>query len=147
MRSKLRLDDLYKMIAHIYIEQNAHRPTSATFAHFVEACGMLTIHASNKKREGFTFVDALCKALGWYFPLLAKFKVASVEDLVFRKYPYVCPYCRLRQHEDSVCKPTRGTSRTVDHLALRKAREANAGEQPSSIGEWQHMSRLFIRAQ
>jgi hypothetical protein len=31
----LRLDDLYKMIAHIYSEQNAHRPASATFSLWV----------------------------------------------------------------------------------------------------------------
>ncbi len=31
MNSKLRLDDLYKMIAHIYMEQNAERSASATF--------------------------------------------------------------------------------------------------------------------
>lgn len=87
--SPLRLDDLYKMIAHIYGEQNAHRPASATFTHFLEVCGMLTVHSRNKKREGVTFVEALCKALGWYFPLMAKFKVSSVEELVFRKYPAV----------------------------------------------------------
>ena len=135
----LRLDHLYKMIAHIYGEQNAHRPASATFAHFVEVCGMLTIHSRNKKREGVTFVEALCKALGWYFPLMAKFKVSSVEELVFRKYPAVCPYCRLKPHQDLACKTTRGTSKTVDHSALRRARTANAAAIPGTLNEWQHM--------
>jgi hypothetical protein len=53
MKSQLRLDDLYKMIAHIYMEQNAHRPASATFAHFVEVCGMLGMSESRalQKRE------------------------------------------------------------------------------------------------
>ena len=128
MNSKLRLDDLYKMIAHIYVEQNAHRPASATFAHFVEVCGMLTVHSRNKKREGATFVDAICKALGWYFPLMAKFKVSSIEEIIFRKYPCVCPYCRLKPHEDIVCKTTRGRSKTVDHAALRSAYQANKVE-------------------
>jgi len=135
----LRLDDLYKMIAHIYSEQNAHRPASATFAHFVEVCGMLTVHSRNKKREGLTFVDALCKALGWYFPLMAKFKVTSVEELVFRKYPAVCPYCRLNPHRDLACKTTRGTNKTVDHGALRQARSTNASAVPETLNEWQHM--------
>jgi len=135
----LRLDDLYKMIANIYSEQNAHRPASATFAHFVEVCGMLTVHSRNKKREGVTFVEALCKALGWYFPLMAKFKVSSVEGLVFRKYPAVCPYCRLSPHQDLVCKTTRGTSKTVDHDALRQARNTNAPAIPGTLNEWQHM--------
>jgi hypothetical protein len=139
MSAKLRLDDLYKMIAHVYVEQNAHRPASATFAHFVEVCGMLTVHSRNKKREGATFVDAICKALGWYFPLMAKFKVSSIEEIIFRKYPYVCPYCRLKPHEDIVCKTTRGTSKTVDHVALRNAYQANTTLRPTTINEWQLM--------
>jgi NTP pyrophosphatase (non-canonical NTP hydrolase) len=136
---ELSLDDIYKMIAHIYIEQNAHRPASATFVHFVEVCGMLTVHSRSKKREGVTFVDALCKALGWYFPLMAKFGASSVEELVYRKYPFVCPYCRLKPHQDGVCKTTRGTSRTLDHMALRQARLANAQIIPKTLDDWQHM--------
>lgn len=139
MDSKLRLDSLYKMVAHIYSEQNAHRPAAATFSHFVEVCGMLTVHSRSKKREGLTFTDAICKALGWYFPLMAKFKVSSVEEIVYRKYPFLCPYCRLRPHEDMVCKTTRGTTSTVDHPALRKAREANAAQRPVTLNEWQYM--------
>jgi NTP pyrophosphatase (non-canonical NTP hydrolase) len=127
------------MIAHIYSEQNAHRPASATFTHFVEVCGMLTVHSRNKKREGVTFVEALCKALGWYFPLMAKFKVTSVEEIVFRKYPSVCPYCRLKPHQDLACKTTRGTSKTVDHAALRQARAANAAVRPRTLNDWQRM--------
>jgi NTP pyrophosphatase (non-canonical NTP hydrolase) len=142
----LRLDDLYKMIAHIYSEQNAHRPASATFAHFVEVCGMLTVQSRSKKREGVTFVEALCKALGWYFPLMAKFRVSSVEDLVFRKYPFVCPYCRLKTHDDMVCKTTRGTSNTVDHVALRQARHDNLGLKPASLNDWRRMfARVYPR--
>src|SRR5215469_4990690 len=142
----LRLDDLYKMVAHIYSEQNAHRPASATFAHFVEVCGMLTIHVSSKKREGVTFVDSLCKALGWYFPLLAKFRVSSLEEIVFRKYPNVCPYCRRSPHDDSICKTTRGTAKTVDHRALHAEQQRNANQRPLDISEWQLMfNRIYPR--
>ena len=138
-RTALSLDDLYKMVAYIYSEQNAHRPASATFAHFVEVCGMLTVHSRSKKREGVTFLDSFCKALGWYFPLLAKFKVSSVEEIVFRKYPGVCPYCRLRPHQDYACKTTQGTARTVNHVALRDEYEKNASKRPPGILEWQSM--------
>jgi NTP pyrophosphatase (non-canonical NTP hydrolase) len=127
------------MTAHIYSEQNAHRPASATFAHFVEVCGILTIHARKKKREELSFVDALCKALGWYFPLLAKFKVASVEELIYRKYPYSCPYCREAPHVDVKCKTIIGTKRAVDHPGLRQQYVKNAAIRPKSIGEWQAM--------
>jgi NTP pyrophosphatase (non-canonical NTP hydrolase) len=138
MTTPLRLDDLYKMVAHTYSEQNAQRPPSATFSHFVEVCGMLTILSLEKKREGFTFVDALCKALGWYFPLMAKFGVSSVEELIFRKFPLVCPYCRLKPHFDDGCKTTDGP-KTVDHKALRSAYATNLSAKPKSINEWQRM--------
>jgi hypothetical protein len=48
----MRLDELYKMVAYIYGDKNLTRTTTATFAHFVEVCGMLTIHDRKKKREG-----------------------------------------------------------------------------------------------
>src|SRR5262245_1013600 len=118
--SELGLDGLYKMVAHIYREQNAIRSPVATFSHFVEVCGMLTIHDRKKKREGTSVVDALCKALGWYFPLMAKFRIRSVEELIFRKFPYACPYCRLAPHQDIPCKQVKGTKSTVDHSALRR---------------------------
>ena len=99
-----RLDDLYKMVAFIYGDKLSSRSAEGTFAHLVEVCGMLTIHDRNKKREGLTVTDALCKALGWYFPLLAKFRVSSVEALIFRKFPLCCPYCREAPHNEGKCK-------------------------------------------
>lgn len=135
----LSLDGLYKMVAYIYREQNAIRSPSATFSHFVEVCGMLAIHDRKKKREGATVVDALCKALGWYFPLMAKFRIRSVEELIFRKFPYACPYCRLTPHEDAPCKLVRGTKSTVDHDELRKLYKKNREMKPPSLNGWQRM--------
>jgi NTP pyrophosphatase (non-canonical NTP hydrolase) len=146
MASVLCLDELYRMTAHIYSEQNAHRPASATFAHFVEVCGILSMHSRKKKREDVTFEDALCKALGWYFPLMAKFKVRSVEELIYRKYPYTCPYCRETPHVDSKCKTVYGTTRTVNHVALRQKYVENRKLRPLGIGEWQEMfARVYPR--
>lgn len=115
MPSSLTLDELYWMTAHIYSDRNSVRSKEATFAHFVEVCGMLTLPDRKKKRETLDVADALCKALGWYFPLLAKLRVKSVENLVFRKFPNVCPYCRKAPHEDLICKQVKGTGATVNH--------------------------------
>ena len=51
------LDDLYHMVARIYGERNAERSATATFAHFVEACGMLTVHDRSKPRGAITVED------------------------------------------------------------------------------------------
>src|SRR5438094_6992057 len=112
------LDDLYHMTARIFSEQNADRPLTTTFAHFVEVSGMLSIHDRKKKREGLTVTDALCKALGWFFPLMAKCRVVSVEELVYRKFPFACPYCRQLPHVEGQCKVVKGTLGTVNHPAL-----------------------------
>jgi NTP pyrophosphatase (non-canonical NTP hydrolase) len=137
--SDLSLDSLYKMVAHVYKEQNALRSPSATFSHFVEVCGMLTIHDRKKKREGATVVDALCKAFGWYFPLMAKFRIRSVEELIYRKFPYACPYCQRTPHEDAACKLVRGTQPTVDHNELRRLYVQNQKIKPHSLNDWQKM--------
>ncbi|SEE67770.1 CHAT domain-containing protein [Rhizobiales bacterium GAS188] len=144
--TNLRLDDLYCMTAHIYGDRNSTRPKEATFAHFVEVCGMLTVHERGKRKEGFGLTDALCKALGWYFPLLAKMRVASVEDLVFRKYPLVCPYCREAPHNDLVCKQVRGTEATLNHNAVRAAARENWQRRPAGLDEWRNMfQRIYPR--
>lgn len=137
---KPRLDDLYRMVSHIYSEQNAQRTATATFAHFVEVCGMLTLHDRDKPREGLSVDDALCKTLGWYFPLLAKFRVSSVEELIFRKFPYACPYCRRAPHKDDDCKRVEGTNaRTVDHAAMREQYDNNSAKRPHGLDQWQDM--------
>ena len=142
----MTLDEMYRMTAYIYSEQNAQRPTSATFSHFVEVCGILSMRARKKRREGVSFEDALCKALGWYFPLMAKFKVKSLEELVYRKYPNVCPYCRESPHSDENCKTVIGTQQSVDHGALRRKYSENQKSKPRRINEWQTMfHRIYPR--
>src|SRR5262245_59545010 len=138
-RPAFSLDELYLMLASIYGEQNSQRPISATFAHFVEVCGMLSVHDRKKKREEFEVEDALCKSLGWCLPLMAKMRVTSVEELVFRKFPYACPYCRTCPHNDSKCKTVQGTKRTVDHEAVRRKYDENAAKRPRALNTWQLM--------
>jgi hypothetical protein len=133
------LDELYRMVAYIYGDKNLNRTSTATFTHFVEVCGMLTIHDRKKKREGVDVTDALCKALGWYFPLLAKMKIRSVEELVFRKFPNVCPYCRSAPHNEVQCKLVKGTQPTVDHSALEDLFKKNWNNRPKTLDQWQGM--------
>jgi NTP pyrophosphatase (non-canonical NTP hydrolase) len=143
----MRLDDLYRMVAHIYGQQNEERSLSTTFTHFVEVCGMLTIHDRPRVRNGIDVETALCKALGWYFPLMAKLKVDSVEELVFRKYPYACPYCRLVPHDDIKCKTIKGVEKTVNHEALRAKYNENKDRRPSSLDDWQRMFQAIYPRQ
>lgn len=135
----VRLDELYKMTAAIYQDANLARSREATFLHFVEVCGMLTLLDRKKKRDKVDIPGALCKALGWYFPLLAKMGVASVERLIFAKYPYACPYCRKAPHVERECKLVKGAEQTVSHEQLKQLRLDHADLMPSTLNDWQIM--------
>lgn len=136
---KLRLDDLYKMTAFIYHDSNMGRSKEATLLHFVEVCGMLTLLDRKKHRDNVDVPGALCKALGWYFPLLAKMGVESLEALLFSKYPLVCPYCRKAPHVEHDCKLLKGTDRVLSHDEVRALTDKNWEKRPASLNEWQQM--------
>lgn len=136
----IRLDDLYRMTARIYREQNAGRSVESTFLHLAEVCGMLSGLDRQKPRGELDFVDALCKSLGWFFPLMAQLGVASVERMIFRKYPNVCPYCRTRPHVDIECKAVRGLAPGVlQHQELRVLYMESLGQRPVGLDDWQQM--------
>lgn len=136
---KVSLDELYQMTAFIYHDKNLGRSREATLLHFVEVCGMLTLIARKKRRDRIDVPGALCKALGWYFPLLAKMGVESVEQLLFSKYPLVCPYCRRSPHVERECKLVKGTDSILSHEAVRHLTAANWEARPRSLNEWQAM--------
>src|SRR5690348_11931981 len=136
---KLRLDDLYRMTSFIYHDANLGRSREATLLHFVEVCGMLTLLDRKKKRDRVDVPGALCKALGWYFPLLAKMGVESVERLIFTKYPGVCPYCRKSPHIEQQCKLVKGTEGVLSHELVGELTEANWKSRPAGLNDWQRM--------
>ncbi|WP_175518262.1 CHAT domain-containing protein [Sphingomonas sp. OK281] len=127
------------MTAFIYQDANLTRSKEATFLHFVEVCGMLTQLDRKKKRVKVDPASAICKALGWYFPLLAKMGVGSVEELLFLKYPDACPYCRQKPHNDGQCKLVKGAEKTVSHAEVLELVERNRSRMPASLDEWRLM--------
>lgn len=139
VEAPISLDELYIMTAQMYSHRNEERAVTATLAHFIEVSAALTAAARTKRRDELNTAGALCKALGWFFPLMAKLDVASVEELVFRKYPYACPYCRAAPHNERNCKLVQGTESTVDHAALRQLRRTNASRRPVTLDDWREM--------
>ena len=66
-------------------------------------------------------------------------RVSSAEELIFRKYPLVCSYCRKAPHDDLVCKQVRGTEAILDHRAVRGAFQDNWEQRPVGLDEWRSM--------
>ena len=143
---KLRLDDLYRMTSFIYHDSNLGRSREATLLHFVEVCGMLTLLDRKKKRDRVDIPGALCKALGWYFPLLAKMGVESVEHLLFTKYPKVCPYCRKSPHVEQQCKLVKGTEGVLSHESFANSRRLTGRLVPRALTGGSACSTRSIRA-
>jgi NTP pyrophosphatase (non-canonical NTP hydrolase) len=147
MLVNLSLDDLYRMTAYIYQDGNTGRSREATLLHFVEVCGMLTLMDRKKFRNRLDIEGALCKALGWYFPLLAKMGVESVEQLLFAKYPLVCPYCRSSPHLEGDCKLVNGTYAVLSHAQVSELTERNWALRPTGLNGWQSMfGAIYPRA-
>lgn len=104
------------------------------------------MHSRRKRKKEVIFEDAICKALGWYFPLMAKLRVKSLEELIYRKYPYACPYCRELPHVDAKCKIVYGTKRTVNHPELKSKYVAYRTLKPHSNSDWQEMfAKIYPR--
>lgn len=133
--SNVSLDDLYYMVAHIYSDQNAERSVFETFTHLVEVCSLLTMWETHKRRGGIDMETGLCKALAWFFPLAAKLRIHSLEDIIFSKYPRRCPYCQRSTHVAAECS----SAEKPDYGALRRYYQDGWREHPSSLDEWQGM--------
>lgn len=128
------------MTARIFSEKNFSRPTEVTFLRFVEACAILTKLSRGKKVPVLDLTGALCKALAWYFPLLAKLRVRSVEALIFRKFPQVCPYCMVAPHDPRICKLSSHPSEAaIDLQALRIRYREGWAKRPRGLDEWRLM--------
>jgi NTP pyrophosphatase (non-canonical NTP hydrolase) len=142
----LTLDALYQMTAYIYGEQNSGRSRESTFAHFVEVCGMLASLSQNKRRSSLDLSDALCKALGWFFPLMGAFNIKSLERVIFRKFPYICPYCAKCPHDPANCKDTTGISlENLNHDEISRMYRERYDERPTSLNAWQQMFQAIYQ--
>lgn len=131
------LDDVYKMVAYIYHEKNEKRDREATFCHLIEASGILAAQCSKEKPDLNEVTSSLCRVLGWFFPLLARARVRSAEELIFRKFPRVCPYCRKSPHDPGSCKLN--PREEIDYEELRELFNSNWGTKPRGLDAWQAM--------
>jgi pyrimidine deaminase RibD-like protein len=136
------LDDWYKQINRVYWNRNLQRSATDLFAHLVEVIGGLSSVASGKKKTGVDPQLHIAKALAWWFALAAKVGVRSVEDMLWDKFPGVCPYCRKDRCLGAQCALDKKGMRGPLWEELRKIGEVRAASRPRRLSEWQ---RQFAR--
>src|SRR3954469_15832767 len=98
------LDERYRSLNRLYLNRNFHRDAFSIFGHLVEIIGGLSGVASGKKKQDVTPQNFVPKAIAWWLALCGKVGVRSVEQMLWWKYPSVCPYCELREHRNAKCR-------------------------------------------
>ena len=132
------LDSWYLTVNGIYLDRNFHRTEFSIFTHLVEVFGGLSLLASNKAKASVSPEEFVPKAIAWWMALCGKVGVRSVEDMLWWKFPNVCPYCFSSPHRPADCKQGDGPHflqwRELAGLAKR-----NLHAKPSTIGDWQKL--------
>ena len=132
-----RLDDWYRTLNRIYWSRNFDRTSAAVFSHLVEVVGGVSLLASSKSKPDVDPKAFIAKAVAWWLALAGKVGVRSVEDLLWDKFPGVCPYCHEVPHDPSECSHRKASANGPDWPGL--ATIGQARERPSSVAEWQQL--------
>jgi NTP pyrophosphatase (non-canonical NTP hydrolase) len=145
------IDEWYRLINQIYLRRNFHRDAFAIFGHLVEVMGGLSLIAGDKSKPGVDPHAFVPKAIAWWLSLCGKIGVRSVSEMLWFKFPAVCPYCETRPHDEGRCRrlKTRNRERLPDWSSLENIGRANeeAGRRPETITEWRKMFEEIYPAQ
>src|SRR3954469_22126305 len=92
------LDQWYVKVNQIYLRRNFNRDSFALFGHLVEVMGGLSLLAAEKEKAEVDPHDFVAKALAWWMSLCGKVGVKSISQMLWLKFPNVCPYCLAKPH-------------------------------------------------
>jgi pyrimidine deaminase RibD-like protein len=127
------LDEWYQTVNTIYFDQNLGRTAADIFSHLVETVGGMSLISTKKSKPAVDPQRYAIKSLAWWMALCGKLRVRSVEDMLWAKFPGVCPYCQACPHNDE-CKLS------GDHPDWVRLRQLGvSSEKPLSLGAWQRM--------
>lgn len=140
------LDGWYRIINRIYLDHNFYRNPESIFSHLVEVAGGLSLAASKKKKGNLDPRDFLPKSIGWWLALCGRVGVPSVEQMLWAKFPSVCPYCQLERHDGNRCKQKRKERERIDWESLNNIALKNKDQRPQTLSEWQKMyGKIYVR--
>jgi len=141
------LDDWYKTINKIYLDRNYYRHADSIFAHLVEIVGGLSLLASRKQKPTVDPDSYVAKALGWWMALCGKLCIRSVEQMLWAKFPAVCPYCLSNPHDNEKCEIAKAEASGPDWRKVAEAGQKNIAQKPASLGMWYSMFATIYQPQ
>lgn len=132
------LDDWYHIINKIYFDKNFFRDAKLIFTHLVEILGGLTILYTNKQKN-INPEEQIAKAIAWWLVLCGKMNIRSVQDMLFIKFPYCCPYCFETPHNEEICRQRRNEFEKPDWKQLLEKSKYYSPKKPFYLSSWQQM--------
>lgn len=133
------LDDWYTLLNRIYWNRNSQRGAAAIFSHLVEVIGGLSSLVSKKKERGAKVQKTIAKALAWWIALCGHVGVESVSDMLWSKFPSVCPYCHNDRHAPDECAEKKLANKGPDWVRLQQIANERMQHRPKTIAGWQKM--------
>lgn len=133
------LDEWYMAINRIYWSRNSRENPVSIFAHLVEVIGGLSLVASQKQKGDLQPETFVPKALAWWMALCGAAHVRSVAEMLWAKFPGVCPYCHQCPHDTFECTIRKQRAQGLDWSALERIGLEKKRERPSALAEWQRM--------
>jgi pyrimidine deaminase RibD-like protein/NTP pyrophosphatase (non-canonical NTP hydrolase) len=133
------LDDWYRVINAIYLNRNYYREPSSIFSHLVEVIGGLGILASDYTHEKQIIAKYLPKGVAWWMGLCGRVGVKSISDMLWAKFPFICPYCQTAPHDNTRCRQIKVQNPDPDWAFVKAKVDGNISSKPKNLGEWQRM--------
>jgi NTP pyrophosphatase (non-canonical NTP hydrolase) len=129
------LQTWYKELNGLYLDRNFYRSVESIFAHLVEVSRGLSVAASKRRKRDLEPEEYLPKSIAWWLTLCGRAGVPNVEEILWAKFPGVCPYCQRKQHSGRYCKENDPTKKEVKWEELKSLGEGK--KRPSTLSEWQ----------
>jgi len=145
-RRSRSLDTWYLRLNNIYWNHNYYRSAAEIFSHYVEVIGGLSSLASDKVKKNVEPQAYIAKTLAWWLALAGKLGVTSVEDLLWDKFPNVCPYCKQPKCLGGPCQIAKKELPGPDWDALSTIADQNRNDRPQRLSEWQAMFQRIYPA-
>jgi hypothetical protein len=134
------LDGLYATVSRYCLNCGNSGTPEAAVNQLAEVVGYLLPVYLDKGRRGADASGSLLKAVVWWLVLCRQMDVKSVEAMVWRKYPYACPYCLRPPHDAATCGAASPGKDRVDWRQLEAVGEANRARYPRALERWAEMT-------
>ena len=138
-KSARSLDEWYKLINQIYIDRNFERHPATVYSHLVEVVSGLSLLATDKKKRGVTPENFIPKAFAWWLALCGKLGIRSVEDMIWAKFPAICPYCKKGNPHHPDCQIIKAADPYPHWTELKDIADKTYSKKPKTFKDWQLM--------